>query len=61
MLTMDIIYPAAGLATLVGSVAGLKLLDRFAGRIPGRIVDAAARHALLRAAGMAVLRCQSRR
>lgn len=61
MLAMDTIYPAAGLTTLVVSVAGLKLLDRFAGRIPGRIVEAAACQALLRAAGLTVLRSALRR
>lgn len=56
MLTMDIIYPAAGLATLVGSVVGLRVFDHLAGKMPRRIVDAATRHALLQADGLTVLR-----
>ncbi|MFH1985573.1 MAG: hypothetical protein ABIL58_27370 [Pseudomonadota bacterium] len=49
MITMDIIYPAAGLVTLLGSVLGLKLLDRMSGSLPKRIVAALARPALLQA------------
>ena len=52
MLEMSLMYPAAGLATLVGSVAGLKALDHLVEKIPAWMVTAAARRARRTAAAI---------